>query len=207
MRTELVLFGKHFKLASRAQRRRLVAIFYAAFATLISAAWLIDPSGYGGAFFTMYFTALFGPILGGYLCGWLKPFNVGLVKPFGGNEVLKYSNKRNRSALSKTFYPEGGFPGIRNDERELSQRDHAHFIAYRALALIVMLAFFLQFTQSSPFFYKHVAFWTSFGFSTIALNRVTYVLLQAGYILALTLPPAVRLWTEPDMEPDIKEAQ
>jgi hypothetical protein len=32
------------------------------------------------------------------------------------------------------------------------------------------------------------------------VNRIVYYLLQIGYILFLTLPQAILLWTEPDME-------
>ena len=191
MRTELVLFGRHFKMASRGRRRRLVLLFYSAFAALVSAAWVIDPSGYGGAYFTIDFTIFVGPLLGGYLCGWFKPFNIGLVTPFGGNEVLRYSARKNRSALSKAFYPKEGFPDIRNDERELIRRDHVHFLAYRALGGLVGLAFLIEFLSSSPL---------SGMIATGVAHRAIYILLQAGYILALTLPAAIVLWTEPDME-------
>jgi len=178
-------------MASRGRRRRLVLIFYSAFAALVSAAWAIDPSGYGGAYFTIEFTIFVGPLLGGYLCGWFKPFNIGLVTPFGGNEVLRYSARKNRSALSKAFYPKEGFPDIRNDERELIRRDHVHFLAYRALGGLVGLAFLIEFLSSSPL---------SGMIATGVAHRAIYILLQAGYILALTLPAAIVLWTEPDME-------
>jgi hypothetical protein len=193
MKTELVLLGRHFKLVSRGSRRRLVLIFYAAFAALIAVSWLIDPSGFGAAFMTVEFTILLGPILGGYLCGWFKPFNVGLVKPFGGNEVLSYSAKKNRSALSTFFYPEEGSWGIRNDERELGRRDHAHLVAYRWVSMIGMIAFLIQFVDSSPL-HRYVDIPATF------IHRIIYLFLQAGYILSLTLPPAIILWTEPDME-------
>jgi hypothetical protein len=201
MKAELVLFGKHFNMASRARRRRLVILFYAAFAALILATWLVDSSGYGSSFFTFQFTILVGPILGGYLCGWFKPFKTGLVRPSFGNEmIVRYSARKSRSVLSKRFFPEEDFPEIRNDERDLNQRDHVHFLAYRVLALLIMLAFFLQFTESAPFFHKHIAFWTSFGITTIVLQHLTLVLLQTGYILTLTLPPAIVLWCEPNLE-------
>ncbi|MGD0733380.1 MAG: hypothetical protein ABR956_19105 [Terracidiphilus sp.] len=168
MKTELVLFGRHFKMASRARRRRLVVIFYAAFAALISASWFIDPSGYGAAFLTIEFTIFVGPILGGYLCGWFKPFNVGLVTPFGGNEVLRYSAKKSRSGLSRLFYPEEGFPGIRNDERDLSRRNYAHFLAYRVLVGIVGSAFLVEFLGSSSL-HKML------GTSATLFNQVIYL--------------------------------
>jgi hypothetical protein len=200
MRTELVLFGRHYKMASRTRRRRLVLIFYAAYAALITASWLIDPSGYGAAFMTIEFTIFAGPLLGGYLCGWFKPFNVGLVNPFGGNEILRYSAKKSRSALSKLFFPEAGFPGIRNDERELNRRDHVHFLAYRVISGIVMLAFLIEFMDSPYSSHETWTLCSLLGISVIAVHRAICLLLQAGYILALTLPPAIILWTEPDME-------
>jgi hypothetical protein len=192
MRTDLILFGKHFKMASRTHRRRLVLLFYVVFAALISASWFIDPSGFGAGFFTIEFTIFVGPILGGYLCGWFKPFNVGLVKPFGGNEVQRYAAKRPRSAFARLFYPAEGFPGIQNDERDLSRRDHAHFLAYRVLGGIVMLAFLIEFLGTSK---GHLL-----GVLESFVPRAIYLLLQAGYVLAFTLPPAILLWNEPDME-------
>ena len=200
MRTELILFGRHFKMASQVRRRRLVSIFYATFAALIAASWIIDPSGYGAAFMTIEFTILVGPILGGYLCGWFKPFNVGLVKPFAGNEILRLSAKKSRSAFSRFFYSQAGVPEINNDERELGRRDYAHFIAYRVLSVLIMLAFFIAYFERPFSSHPTWTLWSLLGLSSGGAHRAIFLLLQAGYILALTLPPAVILWTEPDME-------
>jgi hypothetical protein len=42
MKAELLLFGMHFNMAPRANRRRLMALIYAAFAALMAAGWFVD---------------------------------------------------------------------------------------------------------------------------------------------------------------------
>jgi uncharacterized membrane protein YeaQ/YmgE (transglycosylase-associated protein family) len=74
MKTELVLFGKHFNLAPRARRRRLVVAFYGIFAALLLASWLMG-SHTGGGSITVMFTILIGPILGGYFYGSVNSSN------------------------------------------------------------------------------------------------------------------------------------
>jgi hypothetical protein len=81
------------------------------------------------------------------------------------------------------------------DERELHRREHAHYVAYRYLGNVLVLALFAAYFRGpNPF--------------TPALNpalrmflyHLPYVLLMADDILYVTLPQAILLWTEPDME-------
>ncbi len=206
MRTELNLFGKHFNMATQARRRQLVAAFYSFFSILVAVCWLVSPSGYGASFVTIEFTIFAGPILGGYLTGWIIPFSkTSMVKPFGGNQVLKYCSKSSRSALSRFFYPYPAFPDadeIRNDERELNRRNYAHFVAYRILGTLLGMAFLIDFLNSSE---SHIL--VGIGISALLAHRLIQVFLQAGYILFLTLPAAILLWTEPDMETEQRGAQ
>ncbi|MGB6728245.1 MAG: hypothetical protein WBE74_20305 [Terracidiphilus sp.] len=199
MRTELNLLGKHINMATRTRRRWLVASFYIFFLVLIAVSWLASPSGTGASFVTIEFTIFAGPILGGYLTGWIIPFSkASMVKPFGGNQVLKYCSKRSRSALSRFFYPYPAFPEaneIRSDERELNRRNDAHFVAYRILGVMFVAAFVLDFFNSSESQILALA-----GIPAPTVHKAIQVLLQAGYILFLTLPAAILLWTEPDME-------
>jgi hypothetical protein len=200
MKTGLRLFGLHLNMASQSRRRWLVTFFYAIFLVLIVASWMAGPSGNGASVAAMEFTIFAGPILGGYLTGWSRYSQTGIVKPFGGNEVLKYCSKDSRSALSRFFYPYPKHPDadeIRNDERDLNRRNYAHYLAYRILGVLFGVAFLIDFMSSSR---THTLAWT--GFSVPTAHHMIRAILQAGYVLTLTLPAAILLWTEPDMEND-----
>jgi hypothetical protein len=103
-------------------------------------------------------------------------------RPFAGNEILR----RGRFKVSdpKEF---------RNDERELTRRDRAHYRAYGVLAGINTLALILY----DPPVYHAIPVLTE--------RRIVFALLQAGYLLAFTLPAAIIIWTEPDLDPDPQE--
>jgi hypothetical protein len=58
----------------------------------------------------------------------------------------------------------------------------------------------IEFMDSSYSSYTTWSLWSSLGVSAIAVHRAIYLLLQAGNIFALTRPPAILLWTEPDMD-------
>jgi hypothetical protein len=169
MKTDLVLFGKRFDVASRARRRRVVITFYAVFAVILVAAWLSgdDP---GGGWFTAAFTILVGPLLGGYLS-----FNL-----FGSKGLVD------------------SFATKDSDERALKRRDQAHWLAYRHLGNVVIVAFLVEYLRHSSL----LRYVQAIGMGPAWLERITYDLLQIGYILFLTLPSAILLWTEPDLEPN-----
>lgn len=69
----------------------------------------------------------------------------------------------------------------RNDERELRRRDRMHFYAYRVVVSLILLGYFLG---RDPF--QH--------------PQVGNALLLGGLLLGMTLPQALLLWIEPDME-------
>lgn len=194
MNTRLNLLGKRINMAPRARRRWLVFTFYTIFGALLSAAWFANAAGSGSSWITIEFTVLIGPLLGGYLSYfWGKTGPGGLVKPFGGNEVLKYHARKSRTSLSRMFYPEDAdWSNIRNDERDLNRRDNAHYLAYRVLGALVVLAFLIDYMTSSPT--------VLLQFAPVLGHHIVRLLLQCGYILFLTLPSAILLWTEPDME-------
>lgn len=85
-------------------------------------------------------------------------------------------------------------PYASGDEREVHRRDHAYFRAYWwwDLALLpAVLAFGL----------KNNAFYASWAPSVRAfVDHLPYGLLAAAGILYYTLPQAILLWTEPDVE-------
>lgn len=68
-----------------------------------------------------------------------------------------------------------------NDERDLRRRDRMHFYAYRIVVSLVVLGYFLG--------------RTSFGHP-----QVGNALIVGALILGLTLPQALLLWIEPDMD-------
>jgi hypothetical protein len=68
-----------------------------------------------------------------------------------------------------------------NDERDLRRRDRMHFYAYRIVVSLVVLGYFL-------------------GRDSFGHPQVGNALLLCALILGLTLPQALLLWIEPDME-------
>lgn len=88
----------------------------------------------------------------------------------------------------------------RGDEREMHRRDHAHFTAYRALGCfllgsVLMGALFAGYFRG-PNPITPLAPLTLRGF----LMQLPNVLLMATVLLYATLPQAILLWTEPDMD-------
>jgi hypothetical protein len=73
----------------------------------------------------------------------------------------------------------------RGDEREMQRRDHAYYVAYRSLLWCFVAGFLLYPGVLRPLFASY--FWGHF-------------LRVAVCFLIITLPPAILLWTEPDME-------
>ena len=82
----------------------------------------------------------------------------------------------------------------RNDERELHQRDRAHFLAYQAVGMaVVVQAFVATVRMVAP----RVQAWM-----TMPPDQLYYGIAVVTITLFLTLPQAILLWTEPDMEED-----
>ncbi len=126
MKTELVLFGKHFDVASQVRRRRLVVLVYAIFAMLMVAGWFIDHWHLWGSvlifFPASYISRL---VLGGY-----GAEGKGMVKPFLGNEVRERYLKDPDSWWSRltllTIPKVTDKREFLSDEREVRRRDGAH---------------------------------------------------------------------------------
>jgi len=68
-----------------------------------------------------------------------------------------------------------------NDERDLRRRDRMHFYAYRIVVSLFLLGYFL-------------------GRDLFQHPQVGNALLVGALVLGLTLPQALLLWIEPDME-------
>ena len=85
-----------------------------------------------------------------------------------------------RGGLIKPFVTRTPTPW-RNDERELHRRDRMHFYAYRFVVALLLLGYVLG---GDPFHYP----------------QMSRALILGGVTLGLTLPQALLLWLEPDVE-------
>lgn len=106
-----------------------------------------------------------------------------LINPLIFGEFLFWGKKR--GGILKPFDPH---TGQRNDERELAARDLAHFHAYGWLTVVLWGTAFVS--QYLPRKYLSAA----------QLLPLTRNLLWSLAALALTLPQAILLWSEPDVE-------
>ena len=98
-------------------------------------------------------------------------------------------------ALWVVFSGLAGDPRARGDEREVHRRDHAHFRAYYALGFFLFGALIAGSFRGPDPITPHLP---------LALRgyfvQLPFVLLLATALLYGTLPSAILLWTEPDME-------
>lgn len=84
----------------------------------------------------------------------------------------------------------------RGDEREMHRRDHAHFRAYRALSYFLVGLFLATFLFGGPHpITPHLPLMLS-----AFLVQLPSVLLWTTFFLYITLPQAILMWTEPDMD-------
>ena len=83
----------------------------------------------------------------------------------------------------------------RGDEREMYRRDHAHYLAYYVVGMSLIGAIIAgSFRGPNP-----IAPLLPLALRAF-LVQLPKVLLWATFFLYLTLPQAILLWTEPDME-------
>jgi hypothetical protein len=183
------VFG--FNMASQAARRRLVVAAYTVLAVLILSGWLLDRLHTTGVYiyFAAWFISYF--VFGGYgSSGMIKPFNgkAPRVQPMPSSFVEL--QLRSTGALDAPD-PED----YRNDEREVERRDRVHYQAYQGICVLLALIWFLAMWELHP---PH--------FLPAALVPVLlYLLALPAVLLAVTLPQAILLWTEPDLEPAFED--
>jgi hypothetical protein len=85
---------------------------------------------------------------------------------------------------------------LQSDERDERRRDWAHYVAYRVLSLSTYIVWGLfAIVRMGPL----GTFGIPFDFALLAALAVA--------VLAMTLPQAILLWTEPDMEADGEAAE
>jgi hypothetical protein len=88
-----------------------------------------------------------------------------------------------------------GDPQVGGDEREILRREHAYFKAYFVLGNFLVAALFTGFLRGSNPITPHVPLlWRE------VLLQLPFMLLGAAGILYITLPQAILLWTELDMD-------
>ena len=168
----------------QSSRRKLVVVTYSALAVLCSLnLWGAHNLGFWPGLYAGSFVGLY--IFGGQ-------GRYGLVKAF--------ANKPPRPAppivnlMKLHLQPDSaGTPDAstwRNDERELSRRDLAHYRAYQPItialtAILVLSAMTLHPTRWIPI---------------PLLQNLLFAVALFTTVLALTLPSAIILWTEPDID-------
>ncbi|MGA7108621.1 MAG: hypothetical protein WBV28_15475 [Terracidiphilus sp.] len=85
----------------------------------------------------------------------------------------------------------------RADERETHRRDHAHFRAYQFFSFVVMGELWLRsFSVPNP-----IA--PPLPLALRGILAQPNVLAVSAFLLYITLPQAILLWTEPDMDTEL----
>jgi len=188
MNAEVVILGRRISMASQTRRRTLVVAIYAAFAILLAALWLLTGWRGSGAYVIWAAILACRLFLGGYYSG-------GLVKPFNNKPPKEPAMPPPLLALKLRVYqpvPADDQSAWRNDERELHQRDHAHYLAYQAIGVAVCVPMFIA---SIRLIRPSLLSWIP-----MQPDAIYYGLTLVALILFLTLPQAILLWIEPDME-------
>lgn len=173
-------------------RRKLVVLVYAALAALCATSIVFartEPLIYSWTLYAMMGVSIF--IFGGQ-------GRYGLIKPFPNKpprpEPLMVDVVRLQLAPMTAGTPDDS--SWKNDERELSRRDRAHYQAYSAvglclLAMLLLAALGLQTALGS----RHLQW-----LSVTVLLQMIFGIALAGSVLMVTLPSAIILWTEPDID-------
>jgi hypothetical protein len=187
MRAELVLMGKRLDMAARVHRRMLVVSIYVGLAVLMAALWSADrwhTSGFYLIFATFLVNRFF---LGGYNFG-------GLVKPFNGKAPQRSTYRETPFLMLalRVYQPAPEQSEYRNDEREVHERDRAHYQAYQVLTIALTVLWLLaDWKMKAP---------RLLAWMPVSADVLLYGLVLITIVAAVTLPQAILLWTEPDME-------
>jgi hypothetical protein len=158
-------------LRTRRQRRLLVALYYLLLLTMGCVGLWLGPKSWGDL---MTFTLVLGGLLGGIHYGApVKAYEeIQLPLAMGdGTQTLNLSGRKE----DRVWEP--------LDERERTERDHAHYTAYRILRWALGAVF--------------VAYWASLNWTYAWLGKELPVLAWVLLVFVLSLPQSVVLWTEP----------
>jgi hypothetical protein len=186
MKTEINLFGMHIGMATQVRRRALVSTIYVGFA--VTLAFYLAHDRAFIRFWVLLLTFYVARLLGGVRS--TEPD--GLLKPFDGNEDLEKFAEEPSSLWTKLTLPRmTDRQRFHNDERELRQRDRAHYAAYKILTGAIAIGVFAAYSQVCGSWHLPKG---------LPLERILWGSLLAVFVASMTLPQAVLLWTEPDME-------
>jgi hypothetical protein len=158
------------------RERRLLVIGYYVVLFLFSALGLWK--SHGNIVFLLPQVLTFGGMLGGIKIGGpVKPYSEAMI-PVGGASGIQTLNLEGRKVFDDGLYPSP------LDERERSQRNFAHYHAYRILRWTLGRACFL--------------YWLSFDWNAAWISARGPILAWILIVYVLSLPQSVLLWTEPE---------
>jgi hypothetical protein len=114
-----------------------------------------------------------------------------IINPFIFGDLMFWGKKY--GGFLKPFIQDSERP---NDERELATRDYAHFRAYTSIELLLLILLFAPDWVPARFL-QHI--------SPTELLFYTRTSLWGIYAVAMTLPQAILLWSEPDIDSEPQE--
>jgi hypothetical protein len=170
-----------FSMVRRNSRRRLVAVTYAILLALMAVMMVVSLSA----------PRMIGGRPAGLIWCLILTYNVVSWSIFGKlakDTVLPQMRGGKITSLGLTPRPRRNEYDL--DERELAVRNAAYFTAYRAVAVYSILAWMVLIY--------------SFELSASTALLLARWLVMPLLAVVLTLPPAVVLWTEPDLPEEAK---
>ena len=195
--TRYSMFG--VSMERQSARRKLVVLVYAVLAAFCAVSMIFartEPRLFTWALYPPMAVALCvfgGAGRFGRWSGLIKPF---ANKPPRPEPVMVDVIRLQLNPLSAGTPDESSW---KNDERELGRRNLAHYQAYRVLGLgmlmILGLAAFGMHAAHTALELHYLQWLTA----TSVMN-VIYGVALIGTVLAMTLPSAIILWNEPDMD-------
>jgi len=186
MRAEFHLFGRVINMSRQSRRRKLVIGLYAAALLTLAIGYPLDHWHFSGSYLLIGISLIASHVLGG------NGIN-GLIRPFNNHKPHTNEQPPSLLALQLKIYDPllSDDPCWQNDERELAERDRAHFRAYAPLCLTLLAVWLVsRMAVHVPLLVR----WLPVS-PLVLIEGITLL----GILLALTLPQAILLWTEPDM--------
>jgi apolipoprotein N-acyltransferase len=187
MKSELKVAGFKLDMRSRRRRRVLVVVVYLVLSAIISAAFLWAPSILENVGLLLILVGLTNQLV----FGGLTPR--GLVRPFSSavRPLWFRDDPPPDSVIDRWFWRRSpSRKDLQTDERDDRRRDRALSVSYGVLSFSTYLVWVLfAMVRMGPVFYTKGV---PFDFALLVALAVV--------MLAMTLPQAILLWTEPDME-------
>jgi hypothetical protein len=180
-----------YDMQRQSARRGLVIAVYSLLAALLTGGWFLDHLQTTGiyVYFAVFFINYF--VLGGY-------GSSGLIKPFTGKGPRTQPAPSNLVELE--LYAAGNLARnpdeYRNDERELQRRDRVHYQAWQAVVVLFCPIWLIAIWQNHPPRFIPAGL----------LPSLLYLFVLPAILIAVTLPQAILLWTEPDLDPQTEPA-